>query len=98
MADESTPFLLCAGEPGVRYERLRVEALEGGHSDEFRRWGMTSLVPEYSTAGGRLWTVRRVRAPRRAGEVVVEELLRELGILSAPWASAVVARSEEAVS
>ena len=82
----------------MRYERLRVEALRGADSDEFRRWGMTNLVPEYSAAGGRLWTVRRVRAPIRAGEASVQELLRELGVLSGLCGSAVVAEGEEAVS
>ena len=98
MANESTPFLQCAGEPGALYERLRVDALRGADNDEFRRWGMTSLAPEYSAVGRRLWTVRRLRAPMRAGEVSVQELLRELGVLSGLCGSAVVAEREEAVS
>ncbi len=82
----------------MHYERLRVEALGGVDSDEFRRWGMTSLVPEYAAVGGQLWTVRRVRAPIRSGEASVEELLRDLGVVSGLCGSAVVAERQEAVS
>ena len=96
MANESTPFLQCGGEPGTRYEQLRADALHGADSAEFWRWGMTSLVPEYAAVGGWLWNVRRVRASRRAGEVSVEELLCELGVLRGLCGSA--EEREEAVS
>jgi hypothetical protein len=96
VASERTPFLQSAGEPGALYEQLRADALHGADGAEFQRWGMTSLVPEYAAVGGWLWSVRRVRASRRAGEVSVEELLRELGVLRDLCGSAV--EREEAVS
>lgn len=55
------------------------------------------LVAEYSAVGGRLWTVRRVRASIRAGEVSVKELLGELGVLSGLSGSAVMTERREAV-
>jgi hypothetical protein len=58
---------------------------------------MTMLVPEYSAIGGRLWTVSRVRASIRAGEVSVKELLSELGVLRGLSGSAVVTQRREAV-
>jgi hypothetical protein len=58
---------------------------------------MTMLVAEYSAVGGRLWTVRRVRASMRAGEVSVKELLGELGVLSGLSGSAVMTERREAV-
>ena len=58
---------------------------------------MTMLVPEYSAIGGRLWTVSRVRASIRAGEVSVKELLCELGVLRGLSGSAVVTERREAV-
>ena len=58
---------------------------------------MTMLLPEYSTIGGRLWTVRRVRASMRSGEVSVKELLCELGVLGGLSGYAVVTERREAV-
>jgi len=58
---------------------------------------MTMLVPEYSALGGQLWTVRRVRASIRSGEVSVKELLCDLGILRGLSGYAVVTEMREAV-
>ena len=58
---------------------------------------MTMLVPEYSAIGGRLWTVRRVRASMRSGEVSVKELLCELGVLRGLSGYTVVTERREAV-
>jgi hypothetical protein len=58
---------------------------------------MTMLVAEYLAVGGRLWTVRRVRASMRAGEVSVKELLGELGVLGGLSGSAVMTERREVV-
>ncbi len=58
---------------------------------------MTMLVPEYSAIGGRLWTVRRVRASMRSGELSVKELLCDLGVLRGLSGYAVVTERREAI-
>jgi hypothetical protein len=58
---------------------------------------MTMLVAEYSAVGGRLWTVRRVRASMRAGEVSVKELLCEFGVLTGLSGYEVMTESREAI-
>ena len=58
-----------------------MEALCGAETGDFARWGMTMVVAEYSLLDGQVWTVRRVRASLRAGEVSMKELLDKLGVL-----------------
>ncbi len=97
--DESRPlFHQCAAAPGRLYERLRLAALNREDTGAFCRCGMTLVVPEYSAAGGQLWTVHRLRAPRRAGELALKDLLSELGVLSGLCGMAVVAEAKEALS
>ena len=89
------PFFQCAGASGRSYERLRLAALSRADTGAFQRWGMTLLVPHYCTAGGHLWTVKRVRASMRAGELMVKELLNEMGVLSGLSGSPAVAKWKE---
>ncbi len=91
-------FHQCAGAPGRLYERLRLAALNGEDTGVFCRCGMTLIVPEYHAAGGQLWTVHRLRAPRRAGELALKELLSEMGVLSGLCGTPVVAEAKEALS
>lgn len=56
---------------------------------------MTMVVPEYATLDGQVWTVRRARASRRAGEVSLKDLLDELGVLRGLSGTAIGAESRQ---
>jgi hypothetical protein len=79
-------FLSCGREPQLLYEQFRLLALDGGDVPEgtgfslFKKWGMTLFL--YGYCKGSFWTVTRVRAPVRAGDFSLKELLLELGIQS----------------
>jgi len=81
-SDENTSFLFWEGGPQQVYEYFRSNALNGADIQLFEKWGMTLLVPEYFRSPLQFWTIKRVRAPVRAGEFALKELLFELGILS----------------
>jgi len=82
---ECDSFLSWGGEPQPVYEQFRSIALDGGDEiDEkgfslFKKWGMTLFL--YGYCKGSFWTITRVRAPVRAGDFSLKELLLELGIL-----------------
>lgn len=90
--EKSTPererdsFLSWGREPQFVYEKFRSIALDGGDEPDetgfslFKKWGMTLFL--YGYCKGSFWTVTRVRAPVRAGDFSLKELLVELGILS----------------
>mgnify|MGYP005841210479 CR=1 FL=1 len=79
---EDTSFLFWGGRPQQVYEYLRSNALNGVDIQLFEEWGMTLVVSEYYRNPLQFWTIKRVRAPVRAGEFALKELLFELGILS----------------
>ena len=74
-------FLTWGGESQHLYERLRAEALSGHDTRSFEDWGMSLFIPGYFKRPLSFWTVRRLRAPVRAGEFSLKELLLELGII-----------------
>jgi hypothetical protein len=80
MLEPDTAFLQHAGAPQRMYEQLRHMALEGDQSGPFELWGMSLLLPEHAGCPVGLWTVTRVRAPIRAGEMALEQLLAQTGI------------------
>ncbi len=86
MDGEHDSFLSCGREPQLVYEQFRLLALDGGDVPEgtgfslFRKWGMALFLYGYCKES--FWTVTRVRAPVRAGDFSLKELLLELGILS----------------
>lgn len=73
-------FLRWAGAPQQAYEQLRATALAGGETELFQQCGMSLLVCRQRASGVWLSAVSRVRAPVRAGQFMVEQLLSELGI------------------
>ena len=83
-------FRSWGGEPQQVYERLRCLVWDGsgetGDSefDRFMEWGMAVFALESFQGSGGFWTVRRVRAPVRAGEFSVRQFFEGLGILRAP--------------
>ena len=87
-SNENDSFLSWGREPQLVYEQFRLLALDGGDVPEgtgfslFETWGMTLFLPEYYKGSVPFWTVKRVRAPVRAGDFSLKELLLELGILS----------------
>lgn len=84
--NERDSFLSWGREPQLVYEQFRLLALDGGDIPDgtefslFRKWGMALFM--YGYCKGSFWTVTRVRAPVRAGDFSLKELLVELGILS----------------
>ncbi len=86
MDGEHYSFLSCGRESQLVYEQFRLLALDGSDVPEgtgfslFKKWGMTLFL--YGYCKGSFWTVTRVRAPVRAGDFSLKELLLELGILS----------------
>jgi len=67
-------FPSWGGEAQQAYERLRSLAFGGGDGAQarelvlFTNYGMSLFVPEYLQCLQGFWTVKRVRAPVRAGE------------------------------
>jgi hypothetical protein len=74
-------FFTWGGEPQHLYERLRAEALSGNDTRSFEDWGMNLFIPGYFKRPLSFWTVKRLRAPVRAGEFSLKELLLELGLI-----------------
>jgi hypothetical protein len=93
-SDSGSGFLQWAGAPQQAYEQLRAAALRGGDTELFQQWGMSLVCRERACALG-LWTVKRVRAPVRAGQLVLEHLLSELCIAGRPCRSMPVAQMKE---
>lgn len=83
-SDKNDSFPSWGGEAQQAYERLRSLAFGGGDGAQarelvlFTKCGMSLFVPEYLQG---FWTVKRVRAPVRAGELCLKEFLGELRIL-----------------
>lgn len=73
-------FLRWAGAPQRAYEQLRATALAGGETELFQQCGMSLLVFRQGASAVRLFTVSRVRAPVRAGQFMLDQLLGELRI------------------
>ena len=80
-------FLRWAGAPQQAYEQLRATALAGGETELFQQCGMSLLVFRQGASAVRLCTVSRVRAPVRAGQFMLEQLLGELRIAGHPHGS-----------
>lgn len=80
MLDPAATFVQRAGVPQRMYEQLRQSALEGEQSGPFGLLGMSLLLPEHGGCPVGLWTVTRVRAPVRAGEMALEQLLAQTDI------------------
>jgi len=93
-SDSGSGFLQWAGAPQQAYEQLRATALRGGETQLFQQWGMSVVCRERARALG-LWTVKRVRAPVRAGQLVLEHLLSELRIAGRPCRSVPVGQMKE---
>jgi len=74
-------FLRWAGASQQAYEQLRATALAGGETELFQQCGMSLLVFRQGVSAVRLFTVSRVRAPVRAGQFMLEQLLSELRIV-----------------
>ena len=87
-SNENDSFLFWGGESQHLYEQFRSIALKEGYITNgvvfglFEKWGMTLFLPEYFKGLMPFWTVKRVRAPVRAGDFSLKELLLEFGILS----------------
>ncbi len=83
--DKNDSFLSWGGQPQQTYEQFRWIALNegdvpsGNKINLFKEWGMTLFMPEHQ-GPIRFWPVKRVRAPVRAGDFSLSELLFELGI------------------
>jgi len=89
-------FLRWAGALQQAYEQLRATALAVGETEFFQQCGMSLLVFGQGASAVRLFTVSRVRAPVRAGQFMLEQLLSELRIVGHQHGSVQAGQMKEA--